>query len=154
MQVSGGIIILASSGRRASHDPLTKLGGSLRAPIGQLHDLKLNGTRFVFDRTQRRFYYLVTNRPQRAAFNSAPNNRPFLTVKSCQNKVKHNTETARTSWSCVERPEGFPRAPRELQGSAARGSTAAPRRQIEWSEILSRSDAPLVTARLSPVRWL
>ena len=36
MQVSGDIIVLASSCPRGSHDPLTKLGGSLGAPIGQL----------------------------------------------------------------------------------------------------------------------
>ena len=54
-QVSGDIIVLASSCPRGSHDPLTKLGGSLGAPIGQLHDLTADETIFVLDRTQRRF---------------------------------------------------------------------------------------------------
>jgi hypothetical protein len=37
MQVSGDIIVLVSGcPRGSSHDPLTKLGGSLSAPIGQL----------------------------------------------------------------------------------------------------------------------
>jgi len=55
MQVSGGNTVLASSCPRASHDPFKKLGGSLGAPIGQLHDLTADETIFVLDRTQRRF---------------------------------------------------------------------------------------------------
>jgi len=55
MQVSGGkyrsCVELPDGFPRPPHEVM----GSLRAPIGQLHDLTLNGTRFVIDRTQRRF---------------------------------------------------------------------------------------------------
>jgi len=130
--VSGGIVVLASSGPGVSRDPLTKLGGSLRAAIGQIHHLTC---------WERDSYLILcgvvsSQITPRSRFQSALNHRFFYSEKLPKGAA--NTKTARTPRFCAGRPGGLLGAPCQPRGYAARW----------WYNNKCRTSAPPVTARL------